>query len=105
MNLRQWSWSLLGGSACLAALAVAPGMPRGGEVRADDKPNPPAAPATDPAVERAREQVKMLDDLYKNAVVSIVCVRRTTSPASNPPRRPDHVRDAAIGDGPVDAIL
>src|SRR5262249_28325405 len=34
-----------------------------------------------------------------------VCVRRTTSPASNPPRRPDHVRDAAIGDGPVDAIL
>jgi hypothetical protein len=25
----------------------------------------------DPAVERAREQVKMLDDLYKNAVVSI----------------------------------
>jgi hypothetical protein len=32
---------------------------------------PPAAPAADPAVERAREQVKMLDDLYKNAIVSI----------------------------------
>ncbi|MHB1560090.1 MAG: c-type heme family protein, partial [Isosphaeraceae bacterium] len=30
-----------------------------------------AAAAEDPAVERAREQVKMLDDLYKNAVVSI----------------------------------
>jgi hypothetical protein len=58
---------LLGGSACLAALAVAVGMPRGGAARADDKPTP----AADPAVERAREQVKMLDDLYKNAVVSI----------------------------------
>jgi hypothetical protein len=46
-------------------------MPRSGEVRADDKPNPPAAPVADPAVERAREQVKMLDDLYKNAVISI----------------------------------
>ena len=28
-------------------------------------------PAADPALERTREQVKMLDDLYKNAVVSI----------------------------------
>jgi serine/threonine protein kinase len=26
-------------------------------------------------------------------------------PASNPPRRRDHVQDAAIGDGPVDAIF
>ena len=28
-------------------------------------------PAADPALERTREQVKMLDELYKNAVVSI----------------------------------
>ncbi len=35
--------------------------------RGDD----PATPRPDPAVERTREQVKMLDDLYKNAVVSI----------------------------------
>ncbi len=28
-------------------------------------------PQDDPALDRAREQVKMLDDLYKNAVVSI----------------------------------
>jgi len=28
-------------------------------------------PAADPAVERTRDQVKMLDELYKNAVVSI----------------------------------
>ena len=27
--------------------------------------------AADPALDRARQQVKMLDELYKNAVVSI----------------------------------
>src|SRR3954468_21067921 len=31
----------------------------------------PAETGSDPALERTREQVKMLDDLYKNAVVSI----------------------------------
>jgi hypothetical protein len=35
--------------------------------RGDD----PSSPKADPALERTREQVKMLDDLYKNAVVSI----------------------------------
>ncbi len=30
-----------------------------------------SGPAADPALERTREQVKMLDELYKNAVVSI----------------------------------
>jgi hypothetical protein len=68
-QLRCWSW--LGGSACLAALAVAIGIPRGGAARADEKPHTTAAPAADPAVDRAREQVRMLDDLYKTAVVSI----------------------------------
>src|SRR6185312_7173074 len=72
MSLQQRCWSVLGGSACLAALAIVVGMSRGTEARAEDKPSPPAASAAaDPAVERAREQVKMLDDLYKNAVVSI----------------------------------
>ncbi len=70
MSLQKRCWSVLGGSACLAALAVAIGLPRGGEARAEDESASPAA-AADPAVERAREQVKMLDDLYKNAVVSI----------------------------------
>jgi hypothetical protein len=60
------------GSACLTALVGAVGMSLRGEARAEDKPRSPAAPAAAyPAVERAREQVKMLDDLYKNAVVSI----------------------------------
>jgi hypothetical protein len=71
MRLQQRCWSVLGGLACLAALAVVVGISRGGEARAEDKPSPPAAAEADPAVERAREQVKMLDDLYKNAVVSI----------------------------------
>src|SRR5262245_7922705 len=38
---------------------------RPGAVRADD------AAKEDPAVKKARETVQMLDDLYKNAVVSI----------------------------------
>ncbi len=71
MSSRRWCWRLFGGSACLAALTVAFGIPREDAARADDQPTSPAAPAADPAVERAREQVKMLDDMYKNAVVSI----------------------------------
>jgi hypothetical protein len=71
MSLRLRSWILAIGSACVASLAAVLAWPRGGEARADDKPGPAAAAAADPAVERAREQVQMLDDLYKNAVVSI----------------------------------
>jgi hypothetical protein len=67
MSLRRRCWILFGGSAGLAALAVVLGISRGREAWAQS----PAEPAADPAVERAREQVKMLDDLYKNAVVSI----------------------------------
>jgi hypothetical protein len=70
MSLRPNCWTLSIGSACLAALAVAIGMPREGAARADDKSGPTTS-AADPAVERAREQVRMLDDLYKNAVISI----------------------------------
>ena len=51
-------------------LAVAVGLSRDRQAQAQSGPQ--AAPAAaDPALERAREQVKMLDDLYKNAVVSI----------------------------------
>ena len=43
-----------------------------------------AKPAADPAVERARDQVKMLDDIYKTAVVAITdkyVHKETDSPA------------------------
>jgi Protein of unknown function (DUF3365) len=66
MSLQCRCWGLLAGSLGLAALGIVLGLSRGREARAQDQ-----APAADPAVERAREQVKMLDDLYKNAVVSI----------------------------------
>ena len=38
-------------------------------------------PESDPAVERARQQVKMLDELYKSAVVSITDKYQRGSPA------------------------
>jgi hypothetical protein len=55
----------------LAALAAVPvaGLFRGPAARAE--PAPRAEPEADPAVARTREQIKMLDDLYKNSVVSI----------------------------------
>ena len=71
MSLRRRFWSLFGCSAGLAALAVALGVTRGREARAQAPSAPAAATPEDPALERAREQVQMLDDLYKSAVVSI----------------------------------
>ena len=60
-------WTVLGCVACLAAsAALAAAIFRGNDARAEVK-----ADADDPRLERTREQVKMLDDLYKNAVVSI----------------------------------
>jgi hypothetical protein len=61
-------------AACSAGLAgllaaVAPGMIRGLDARADSGTG--VEPEADPAVERTREQGKMLDDLYKYAIVSI----------------------------------
>src|SRR5947208_12840860 len=50
----------------LAGLGVVLARLPSPEARADEKKQPDRA-----AVERARETVKMLDDLYKNAVVSI----------------------------------
>lgn len=69
MRLSPKRWAILGGSGCLMAAIIAalPGAFPGSPARADDK----AAGPADPAVERARQQVKMLDDLYKTAVVSI----------------------------------
>lgn len=66
-GLRRYGWGVFGGTVGVAALAVALGFARGREARAQEA----TTPAADPAVERAREQVRMLDDLYKNAVVSI----------------------------------
>jgi len=71
MSLRRRFWSLFGCSAGLAALAVALGVTRGRAARAQAPSAPTAATPEDPALERAREQVQMLDDLYKSAVVSI----------------------------------
>ncbi len=48
---------------------VMPGFLRAPVARAD--PGSQIKGGADPALERTREQVKMLDDLYKNAVVSI----------------------------------
>src|SRR4051794_14450836 len=61
-------------SACSVGLmilmaATALGVFPGRDARAD--PGSQAKADADPALERTREQVKMLDDLYKNAVVSI----------------------------------
>src|SRR5262245_34199504 len=71
MSLHQRRWTVLGGFGLLTAtLAVAAvSWPGGREARAASGPGDEAG--ADPAVERTREQVKMLDDLYKNAVVSI----------------------------------
>lgn len=56
--------SVLGCIACaLAAAALLAAMTGFDHARADEDP--------DPALKQAREQVKMLDSLYKNAVVSI----------------------------------
>lgn len=68
MKMRLQTGTVLGCVACLsaaAALACALGLGAVRDARADEKP------AADPQLERAREQVRMLDDLYKNAVVSI----------------------------------
>jgi hypothetical protein len=71
MNPSRRDWRLFGGLVGLAVLGIAIGIARGREARAQAPSAPPGATAADPAVERAREQVRMLDDLYKNAVVSI----------------------------------
>jgi Protein of unknown function (DUF3365) len=63
---------LLGCSVCLLAAGIAMGLSGDRQARAQARTEPLAEPApADPALERTREQVRMLDDLYKNAVVSI----------------------------------
>lgn len=57
-----------------AALAMLIGLQSPQTARADD-------PAADPALERTRAQVKMLDELYKNAVVSITKIYPKGAPA------------------------
>jgi hypothetical protein len=68
--IRPWAaWACIG---CLtaSALVVAPLLAtlQGDRARTQRQAVEESA---DPALERTREQVKMLDDLYKNAVVSI----------------------------------
>jgi hypothetical protein len=71
MSLHQRWWAGLACSGALAALlaAVVAGVGRGGDARAD--PGTQVKAEAELSVERTREQVKMLDNLYKNAVVSI----------------------------------
>jgi len=71
-SLNMFSLIALGtGAAWLYSIVgtVAPRVFPGRDARADSTSR--AEAEADPAVERTREQVKMLDDLYKNAVVSI----------------------------------
>lgn len=67
MSMQYSRWAVPTCSITLAAVlaAVASGPFFGHVARAG------GAAEADPAVERTREQVQMLDDLYKNAVVSI----------------------------------
>ncbi len=63
MKMQKHGRMVFAGSIGLAVLAAAV---------AGVRPTQAQEPtAKDPALERTREQVKMLDDLYKNAVVSI----------------------------------
>jgi hypothetical protein len=66
---RGWLYGSMGAAAAglaLMALAATPGV---------------AGPDDDAALERARTQVKMLDDLYKNAVVSVTKIYKDGPPA------------------------
>ena len=64
---RRWLGAALSAAIAAFLIAAGPEAPR----KDDEKPKSEAKAAADPALERTREQVKMLDDLYKNAVVSI----------------------------------
>jgi Protein of unknown function (DUF3365) len=71
MSSFQQRFVLLISSVSLMALLawMVPGVSR--EAAAGAEPGSQTKGDTDRALERTREQVKMLDDLYKNAVVSI----------------------------------
>lgn len=71
MSFRERTWAGVAGvglTVGLLAVTTVGGF-RGRAARADSGAQ--AKTAADPPLERAREQVKMLDDLYKTAVVSI----------------------------------
>jgi len=71
MTLNSLRWTIPGFIGCLAASALlAAAMIGRGEVRAQGQPAAERK-TDDPALERAREQVRMLDDLYKTAVIRI----------------------------------
>jgi hypothetical protein len=57
-----------------------------------------------PALEPCDGGVELLAHCPHFARLEHLCASaEPRPPAINPPRRPDHVRDAAIGDGPVDS--
>ena len=61
---RRWAYLVVGFLGAATSAAVLGMAVSGPLMHAGD-------PTGDPALERTREQVKMLDELYKNAVVSI----------------------------------
>ncbi len=64
--MRRWTLAMAGGVAALAmALTAGLGLPAGA------RPAGAAEDDTDASLKRTREQVQMLDTLYKNAVVAI----------------------------------
>jgi hypothetical protein len=68
MSIRQRRWIVLCGLVCVAAVLS---VGRRDVARAAAEPQDKPDAKSDAAVERTREQVQMLDTLYKNAVVSI----------------------------------
>jgi hypothetical protein len=71
-QLGGWASLSAGGIAAAVAAALVLVPASGRYLRADEPESKAAAAAkSEPALDRARDQAKMLDELYKNAVVSI----------------------------------
>jgi hypothetical protein len=71
-RLGGWTSLIAGGVATAVAAAFVLASASGPLLRADEpRPESKAAAGSEPALDRARDQAKMLDELYKNAVVSI----------------------------------
>src|SRR5690349_16155585 len=71
--MRKRGWISLGAAGLLASASAVLGWGSDGRAlrAAETEPKAKAETEADPALGRAREQVKMLDEIYKNAVVSI----------------------------------
>ncbi len=71
MNIKKNDQAVRRHAARLAAATALLVAASGASLALSARGAAPAVTEADPALERTREQVKMLDDLYKNAVVSI----------------------------------